>query len=661
MENKSKKTKGPIRWEAIVPFTVFCLLVFFYFRLFFDHNLKSLIEFGGYHSLGAEVNVATVETSFLKASIKIKDIQITNPEQPTHNNLTIGEIRFSLLWDALLRAKFVVNEAAVEGIGFNQLRKHPGKVKPPEPEKESALKKEADKLKTEAIEKTKSQNQDNVLGNIASLMSGGTQSGELDKLKSKLVSEEKIKAFESDLKSKQKQWEERIKKLPQAKEFEALGDRLKKVKTSGFANIEELNNSIREVQSILDEANKKIAEVNAAKNDLDKDLKLTDQGLKDIQNQINKDIKDLEAHFKIPQLDAKSISTALFKRYTAPYLNKINHYKGLFYKYAPPNLTKKDSTKPEVEIQPRPRENGTIYEFGRPNSYPLFWVKKTIITSHFQNNANPAEAMGNIKGQITDITSNQALLGRPTIATIAGDFPAQKVSGLNAKLVIDNTQANSMITLGLQIAQFPIESKQLVDSEEVNIGFNKAQGSLIGKFELVNYTQATLNLKNDFSQIDYAVTAKNKDVEEILKNVFNQATTTNLLASGSGKLPSFDLNIQSNLGAKIQQAFEKQIQAKIDEARKKIQAMVNAEIAKQKELIEKQVNAFKSQTEGQIQKAQTEAESQKKLAESKINEARNDFNRRIEAERKKVENDSKKKLEEEAKKAAEELKKKLGF
>lgn len=667
---KPKKAKGPIRWEAIIPFIIFSALVFFYFRLFFDSNLKSLIEVIGYQATGAEVNVAKVETSFLNASLKIKGIELTNAEKPTHNSLYVGEVRFSLLWDALLRAKFVVQEAAVENIGFDQKRKTPGKVKPPEPEKESALKKEAEKLKDEAINKTKSQYQDNVLGNIASMMSGGSQDGELDKLKDKIVSKEKIKAFEEALKTKQKDWEARLKKLPQASEFQALGDRMKGVKTSGFANIEELNKSVSEIQKILDEANKKVTDINSAKNDLDKDLKLTDDGLKDIKGQIEKDIKDLEAHFKIPKIDAKSIAISLFKRYTDPYLAKVNHYKGLFYKYAPPNVLKKDKEEPEIQIQPRPRERGVVYEFGKPNSYPLFWVKKTLITSSFnESDAKTSEIkLGNIKGEITNITSNQALIGKPTIALVEGDFPAEGVTGMLAKLTIDNTKKDSLIVFDARVKSYPIEAKELVKSEDVQISFNKALGSLNASINLKNYKNISMNITSDFSQIDYVVGAKNKDVEGILKNVFQQATTANLVATGQGTLPDIDLDIESNLGEKIQKGFEKEIQAKIDEARKKIKAFVDAEIAKQKELLEKQVNAFKGQAEGEVKKAQAQADSQKKMAEAKIDEAKKDFERRLEAEKQKVnaerqkaENEAKKKAESEAKKAAEELKKKLGF
>ncbi|MBL7544211.1 MAG: TIGR03545 family protein [Bdellovibrionaceae bacterium] len=674
---KPKKAKGPIRWEAIIPFAVIIVLIGLYFKLFFDTHMRSLAEFAGYHATGAEVNIRTFETSFFDASLRVGGIELTNPEKPTHNNLNIGEVRFSLLWDALLRVKFVINEASIENISFDQPRKKPGKVKPPEPEKESALQKEAEKLKDEALEKAKTQYDDNVFGNIANMMSGSNESDEMKKLESKLISKEKMKAFEATLQQKQKDWEERLKKLPKASEFQALGDRLKKVKTSGFSKPEEVQKAVAEVQTIMSEGQKKIDEVNATKNDFDKDLKLTDEGLKEIRTQIEKDIKDLQAHFKIPKIDAKSIAMTLFKRYTGPYFAKINHYRALFYKYAPPNIVNKDN-KPEVTIQPRPRERGTNYEFGKVNAYPTFWLKKAMISSQF-NSADPNSKNGNLKGEILDVTSNQLVTGRPTMASITGGFPSENIEGLEFTLKFDNRTKDALINAVMGVKSFAISEKQIVESPDLALSFKSAIGGVRSTIDLVNYKELTLKVVNEFKDIDYQVAAKNKDVEGILINVFKEARTTNMIAEGKGILPRFDLDIHSDLGQLLQKGFEREINAKIEELKKKIKEFVDNEINKQKEIIEKQVNELRTKAEAEIKKVQAQAEEQKKLAETKIQEAQKDIenranaekakaeaeaNRRIEEERQKAEVEKRKAqkaAEDEAKKQAEKLKKQLGF
>lgn len=129
---KDLKKKGILRTEAVVPFLIVVAILYAYFHFFFDMHLKKAIEWGGYQAVGAEVDIAKLETSFFRGTIRLQGIEVTNAEKPSHNSFAIGDIRFGVLWDGLLRAKFVVEEMAVEQIKIDTLRKSPGKVKPPE-------------------------------------------------------------------------------------------------------------------------------------------------------------------------------------------------------------------------------------------------------------------------------------------------------------------------------------------------------------------------------------------------------------------------------------------------------------------------------------------------------------------------------------------------
>lgn len=96
---KVKKPKGPIRMEAVIPFVIVTTLTVLYFTLFFDSHLRKAIEFVGYQVMGAEVNVADLETSFRKGTFRMRGIQVTDSSKPTHNMVVVGDIRFGVLWD----------------------------------------------------------------------------------------------------------------------------------------------------------------------------------------------------------------------------------------------------------------------------------------------------------------------------------------------------------------------------------------------------------------------------------------------------------------------------------------------------------------------------------------------------------------------------------
>jgi uncharacterized protein (TIGR03545 family) len=658
-----KKSKGPIRFEAIIPFTIVAVVIWAYFHFLFDRNLKSVLEMAGYQIVGAEVNIASLETSFWKANLRIQGIEVTNSEKPSHNSIKIGDIRFGLLWDGLLRARFVVNEMAVEQIEFATQRKRPGKVKPPEPPKKdsdepSALEKEANKLKDKALEKTQEKYSENLLGDIAAMLGGTSADDQLKNIENSLPSKQKLKEFETDLKSKQAKWNEKIKTLPQGKEIQAIGDRLSKVKTKDFKSPQELQDSLQQVDAIFKDADAKIKTLQAANDEFNTDIKTLEKNFKELDALVKKDIKDLEARFKIPKLDAKSLTQGLFKQYMDPYLNMFNKYKALADKYVPPNLMKKGKPAPEDEIKPHPRAKGVTYEFGRKNAYPLFWVKRISVSSQ----AGETKEAGNIKGLITDITSNQKLIGKPTVASVEGGFPALEISGLAAKLIIDVTKEESEVKYDFAIGSYPIEGRSVLSSPDASIAFNKAMGSLKSSGTLLGLNDFKFTLNNQMQKIDYQISAKNEVIDSILKEVFKSIPIITLDAGGRGELPDhIALDLESNLGPELQKGFEKQIQKKIEEAKVKLQAAIDEAIGKEKVKIEAEYNKLKSQIEGEIKKLNDQVNAQKKQAEAKAEQAKKDVEAQANRAKKEAEDKAKKSLEQEGKKAVDDLKKKLGF
>ncbi|MCC7441458.1 MAG: TIGR03545 family protein, partial [Bdellovibrionales bacterium] len=129
-KTKKPKNKGPIRFEAIVPIALVCLGVGAYFTLLFDWHLRLGIQYGATLANGAEVNVGYLRTSFWNATFKMGEIQVTNPEQPERNRVSVGGIHLDLLWDALLRGKVVIPTAGITNIALNTARSSPGRVLP---------------------------------------------------------------------------------------------------------------------------------------------------------------------------------------------------------------------------------------------------------------------------------------------------------------------------------------------------------------------------------------------------------------------------------------------------------------------------------------------------------------------------------------------------
>lgn len=634
--SQPKKSKGPIRFEAILPISIIIGLIWAYFFFFFDSHVRKALEYGGTLAHGAEVNVATVKTSFLDATLEIRGIQVTNAEAPEKNLVELGLIRFEMLWDALLRGKVAVEDASILDIRLGTLRKRPGRVLPPPPPSES----KTEQLKAQALATMEKQFQHNVLGDAAALLQGADPASQLKNIEGELKSSKRIKELEAELQKKKAEWEARIARLPKNEDIKGFETRAKSIKTSGFSNPVEVTQSIQQIDALVKDVDGKIKEVQSTSQAVGSEMNSLKKSMDELKSFVDNDIKDLQNRFKIPSLDAASIAKSIFGPMILSRVRQFETYANKAREYMPPKKTpeqKAEFAKPK----PRERSEGRTYKFGKPKAYPMFWLKKAAISSK----ESPDGPSGDITGELKNLTDDPPMLGLPTTLSFSGRFPHSQIEGVKGLVTIDHRTDEPVESLELTVASFPVTEQKLLQSDEVNIGFKEATGS--SKLTAVLRNQElNMNLQSVFTKITHETTAKNAMVDDILKNVMNDLSKVTLNAEIKGSWSNLSFGFDSNLGSELQKGFEKQLQAKINEAKGKLQKMIDDAIGTEKN---KLLGEFSS-SQGDITKVLQSKES-----------AINGLKGELEKQKNKAINEQKGKLQNEAQKAADELKKRLGF
>lgn len=652
-KTKRKKPKGIIRWGAIIPFFVFCVLCYVYFHFFFDAHAKSLIEWGGYKAVGAEVNIANFKSSFTQGKVEINKIEMTSSEKPEFNSLEIANVRFDLNWDALLRMKFVVEDMAAEGLQFMSKRARPGKVAPPEPSKpdEPSF---TDQLKAKAMGHLDKKMENNILGDIAGFLKGGDVNQQLKNIESTLGSKKLADDLNQKWTQKKIQWDSTLKALPTQNDLNSYKSRFEGIKYKDFKNLQELEASVNQFNALKKDIDDKVKVVDTAKSNLNTDLQAVQSDYQNLNQQIKTDIDSLKTRFKIPKLDAGQFAKSMFMDYLTPFTIKLDHYKKTAQKYLPPKYArmldgKKEAAQAEKEdnsIQPLPREVGQSYEFPITTGYPLFWIQNVKISSK----SNAQVDYGDIAGTIKNITSNQRQINKETTLDVKGDFKSQNVFGINLNAAFNNIKAVPEVRFGLDVAKYFIQGIDLVNSGDGQINIPKSNNSISIDGKTIGFKTYDISLRNEFKDVNFNVAAKDPTVNDILKNTFAAINNFDLKASAKGEIKNLDIDISSSLGQKLEQSFGALLQKKLDEVNAQIKAKIDEEVGKARKQVEDQVNALKNQVQGEVNKAQTQLDQQKKLIDDRIAQAKKD-----------LENQAKNKVQDEAKKAAEELKKKLGF
>lgn len=576
---KAKKAKGPIRTGMLVPSLILIGLVWAYFFFFFDSHLRKGIEFAAGRVHGAEVNVGRVKTSFWGASFEMNGLEVTDKEKPEQNLVKVGTMRFAMIWDALLRGKVAVEDASILDIQPWTKRSHAGWVAPPPPPADPKAGLLA-KVQDQVVQQTRAQFNENFLGDIADVVAGTDPKAQLQQIQGDLKAQAAAEKLEKELSAKKAEWEKRIKELPQPKDIQAIEAKIKALDLS-TKNPLELAKNVAKAKEILQEAEGKIKQVDQTQGALTSDVKTYTEAAANLEKLAAQDVADLQKRLQIPNIDPKEFSTQLFLTMLEKKLTGVRKYVEIARKYMPAKGAAGPKKKTEEPLVPPKRGEGLTYHFPITKGYPLFWLKKAAISSELSQ----SEWAGKASGEIIDLTTSPSELGRPTRVHIAGDFPKQKLMGLDFQATLDHTKEQAKESLKASIASFPVADQMFADTPSVKLGLKEANGGATLTAQLADQT-VNMNIASKFDQAKFNFEAKSPMVKEILGAVLAGIPTVTMNAGVTGSWDKFNININSNLGQELSNGFQKQLQAKLADAKAKLNKFVDEKIGPNKKKVQ---------------------------------------------------------------------------
>jgi uncharacterized protein (TIGR03545 family) len=623
--DKPVKKQGPIRFEAIVPLAIVVGLIAAYFSLFFDTHLRRGLEYAATRANGAEVDIGRVKTSVFDASVLIADVQMTDPELPQQNRVQIGEMRFRMLWDALLRGKIMIDEAVIEDVQVATARARAGYVLPPEPEQTDDGPSATDKM----LAQLKQEFSGNVVGDLAAIAAGTNPSEQLKVTGDELKSGAYLDGLKQAQDEAEQQWRARIDALPKGDDFKALRTRLGKVQTRDFKDVAQVQASIKELQAIRDEFDAMSKPVGEAGGKLNGDMGTLRSSFADLEKVTREDVRNLQARMHLPSLDTATLSRALFGMDVLGKLQQARGYMNQAREYIP--------AKGAPKAKPKQIHKGHDYAFGRPKAYPAFWLRRAAITSTLPGGKG-------LSGEILDVATDQSLVGRPLVATLKGDFPQQGVTGVKAELVIDHRTAEALERVNLQVGNYALAGRTLVDSESVKLSFAKAQAAT-GLVAELRGDKVDMRLNNRFGATAFETGAKSAVVREMMAASVAGLDAVSMDARVSGTWSDLDLSLSTNLADALAKGMGRYLQAKMDEARKRIENLVNDKIGEQKQ----RLLARQNELESRYQSMLAERKAQVDKLRGELDAARNELDKRknaaVDAEKQKLKQEAGKLLD----------------
>ena len=562
---KKKKRGGPIRYEAIIPVLVLSLLTYLYFAFYFDLHMKKLIEYVGTEANGAEVNVDAVRTSFIRGSFDLDRLQVTDPERPTHNSLEIGNMHFQYLWDALLRMKFVVEDASINNIMLLSKRSKPGRILPPKPATPSKM----EAIQNQVMSQVKNKYSTNVLSDILAIAGGEDYEAQLQNIRGNLKSEARVNAMIADVNSKKQFWDNRIKELSDTSKLKEIETTIASVR--GEKNFVNQAQGVKKLTDLLNDVQSQYKTIEKSSKQLQSEVNALTNYPKELQALINEDVASLKNRFSIPQIDFKEMAMHLFAGQFAEYIAKARKYQAVAEQYIP------EKKKKENEVIPPQRSEGKYYQFPITTGYPLFWLKRAAISSKGTKDSYS----GNVSGELTNVTTSPKQIKKPIVLDVNGDFPATNIMGVKAVLTADFTQDVGKQSALIQVNSFKVPEKLFVNDNKLKFGFMNANGSMTLSAQLQE-EQMKMNWNSALTKPQFLIETSNKIAKEMLTNVVNNIPVITINGDARGSFKNFDMNITSNLGTELGSGLTREIGAKVTAAQAKINTLVEEKINRPK-------------------------------------------------------------------------------
>ncbi|MDH4468434.1 MAG: TIGR03545 family protein [Bacteriovoracaceae bacterium] len=569
---KKKKSGGIFRTKLILITLTFLVLNFIYFHFFFEGHLRRLMEWGLTKSTYAEVNVGAVKFNLFKLEFGIYDFQMTNYEVPQNNLVAFSSVIMNVEMRALLMGKFVVEEASLLNLSFQQPRKRVGKIYP-ELKRKAEEEARANEGKESALSKTINQEKkklidekinSNVLGDAMTFLAADNWKEGLSNVSDDLKTTQQIKRAEDFISSKKEDWKKSIAEIKQSEKLKSILEKMKGTKLSkdpkeALSQLKDLKKTYEEGKSELEGAKNKISSIQ-------KDSEVLQKMVKDIDSFIKEDLESAKGKMKIPSLNIASVGKDLFARYIS---NQLAPYQGIIakiQKYAP----KKSK---EEEIKPPPRGQGLNIHFPKEGGYPAFWIKKVGLSTNIQSDR--------ASGEIKDISTQPAQVGRPISWNFQGELPSQKLSDVQFNGALDFRKSPTNLKFLMMVGRYPIEKMQLTESSKLSLGMEKlsARTKINGEFD---GPVMDVILDSKFSDYEWKVSSEKQALQSILSSILGGIKTVDVNAHLQGPIFNPDISLTTGLADDLTNGIKNEFDKRLKEAEAQIKQLIENKIGEQK-------------------------------------------------------------------------------
>jgi uncharacterized protein (TIGR03545 family) len=616
------------RWGGLIGFVVIVALIGVIGFFFIDDWAKKGIEVSGFQVNQAEVDVGSVRLSLNPIGFELSNIQIADPDKPTHDSVLLERINLEVNLPQLFLGNVRIHDVTVAGVQSDVKRANIARVMEKKPADETATApttKDKVEEKAAALVNQLPTPKEAVLAQVQN-----TQTA--------------VKNAEQTISDSKQAVESSITKLPTDDDLASYKKRIAEIKQIELDSLENIKKSTDLLGSVSkDVATDKLA-IETVKRSVNNAVRDSKNAVTDIAKAPGQDWQALKEKYPLNKDTALKVARRLLGD---NFFVRIDQAKG-WYEKARPWLARLKSS--EDENAPE-RLAGEYIRFPHPDPTAAFQLDHGKVS--FTADNWPWLLT------INDLTSHRGDFFKPTHLLLqrgTTDNAALKITGLLDRVDGKNLDTFEFSGRGIDFSSQSAELagttlKWVPEKADVSGKITSTAGQLNGKVSLM-FPQNNLTASGSGATAGYLARAVQK------------VKTFQIDIAVSGTLLKPNLQLTSDLDNQLSDALAGIAKAEYESWLADARTQLDDEVQRLRKPADEALNTLerrRTEVEERIQRFETEVEQEVRSLENKVKTEQKRLQDPIAAEKKAAEEAAKKAAQDKAKEGLGNLKDKIGF
>lgn len=594
-----RRRTAVFRWRGIIPIALLLAGAAAVWATFGDRLVRDTLSEAGTEALGAQLDIGAARVSALAARIELRGVALADPFDRTRNLFEAARLVVELEPRPLLEKKVIVRRLGVENVRTGTPRATPARAVTGGGFAPQAL--------TE------------VRRFMAQFDVPALSLANLGALKDVVLDPSRLRAVQAAGRLAQ-----RADSTKAALEDALANLRIQQTIDSSTALLARLQGAnvrtlgIDGARRAIADIRAAVARVDSARGRVDAVTLMTRRGIDSLRAGVSaidsarlEDYRFARGLLQLPSIEGPDMGAALFGKVSIDRFQHAMYWATLARQYAPPGLLPREETGPK-----RLRRSGSTIHFVEPRSDPRFLLRR----ANLDVTVTDGEHAGRYSVSASDVTSDPALVGRPTLFALRR-VPQRTGGGVDSLFAtgsIDHVGGDARETVNLRATGFrlpllPIPA--LPYTLDPGRGVSEMRFVLDGERIAARWHIQSSDLR---WRADSARLVTLNPVETLLARVLTGVSQLELTTEIGGTVRQPTLRVRSNLDRQIADRIRSVMGDEIAAAQTRVRAQVDRLVEERAAPVRARVAEVRSDGERRVAEARARLDGERRKLEERL-------------------------------------------